>query len=171
MRLSTRSIWTEQSLQSLYVINLSKCIFWLCDTLISREKKNTSVFADIRCRFFCQIIMGSQLNSNAPVLIWNLWLLFIPKIPIHYGLFIYFVFSATKELHSPDGDSTTAPPSQSSEQSEVKNKVDFVLNPLQITSCSDVGSPPQTPSVKKIKKVCYFFLNGLNQNLHWKLGQ
>lgn len=59
----------------------------------------------------------------------------------------------TKELHSPDGDSTTAPPSQSSEQSEVKNKVDFVLNPLQITSCSDVGSPPQTPSVKKIKKV------------------
>ena len=74
----------------------------------------------------------------------------------HSSLFIYFLFSATKELHSPDGDSTTAPPSQSSEQSEVKNKVDFVLNPLQITSCSDVGSPPQTPSVKKIKKVCYF---------------
>ena len=65
-----------------------------------------------------------------------------------------FSFSASKELHSPDGDSTTAPPSQSSEQSEVKNKVEFVLNPLQISSCNDVGSPPQTPSVKKIKKVC-----------------
>ena len=65
-----------------------------------------------------------------------------------------FFLAATKELHSPDGDSTTAPPSQSSEQSEVKNKVDFIVNPLQISSCSEVGSPPQTPSVKKIKKVC-----------------
>ena len=64
-----------------------------------------------------------------------------------------FDFAATKELLSPDGDSTTAPPSQSSEQSEVKNKVEFQLNPLQISSCSDAGSPPQTPSVKKIKKV------------------
>ena len=82
----------------------------------------------------------------------------LPGIIFFFSLFIYFLFSATKELHSPDGDSTTAPPSQSSEQSEVKNKVDFVLNPLQITSCSDVGSPPQTPSVKKIKKVCYLFL-------------
>jgi T-lymphoma invasion and metastasis-inducing protein 1 len=57
-----------------------------------------------------------------------------------------------KELHSPDGDSTTAPPSQSSEQSEVKlnniNKVEFQLNPLQINNdCA------QDPDVKKIKKV------------------
>ena len=57
-----------------------------------------------------------------------------------------------KELHSPDGDSTTAPPSQSSEQSDVKNKVEFHLNPMQISS----DSPPQIPGVKKIKKVTYF---------------
>ena len=58
-------------------------------------------------------------------------------------------FSA-KELHSPDGDSTTAPPSQSSEQSaDVKNKVEFHINPLQMNS----ENMPQIPSVKKIKKV------------------
>lgn len=61
-----------------------------------------------------------------------------------------FAFAAVKELHSPDGDSTTAPPSQSSEQSEVKNKVEFHLNPLPINNDS---SPPQAPNVKKLKKV------------------
>ena len=70
------------------------------------------------------------------------------------------MFAATKELHSPDGDSTTAPPSQSSEQSEVKNKVEFHLNPLQI----NCDSPPQAPSVKKIKKVC------LKINHQWLLN-
>ena len=61
-----------------------------------------------------------------------------------------FNSSLAKELHSPDGDSTTAPPSQSSEQSEFKvnNKVEFQLNPLQIDNDS-----PQEPNVKKIKKV------------------
>ena len=66
--------------------------------------------------------------------------------------YIYFLNFSAKELHSPDGDSTTAPPSQSSEQSEVKlnniNKVEFQLNPLQINNdCA------QDPDVKKIKKV------------------
>ena len=67
---------------------------------------------------------------------------------------------AAKELHSPDGDSTTAPPSQSSEQSadQVKNKVEFHLNPLQLNSnenstAASAGLPIQIPSVKKIKKV------------------
>ena len=66
---------------------------------------------------------------------------------------------AAKELHSPDGDSTTAPPSQSSEQSadQVKNKVEFHLNPLQLNSNENStaasGLPIQIPSVKKIKKV------------------
>ena len=68
------------------------------------------------------------------------------------------IFSA-KELHSPDGDSTTAPPSQSSEQSEFKvnNKVEFQLNPLQINSDS-----PQEPNVKKIKKVLVLAVSSLN---------
>ena len=67
---------------------------------------------------------------------------------------ILFFTILAKELHSPDGDSTTAPPSQSSEQSEIKinsiNKVEFQLNPLQINS-----DCPQDPNVKKIKKVKY----------------
>jgi hypothetical protein len=61
-------------------------------------------------------------------------------------------------MHSPDGDSTTAPPSQSSEQSDVKNnKIEFHLNslPSLSSSCIVVNNDqgPQIPDVKKIKKV------------------
>ena len=35
-----------------------------------------------------------------------------------------WLFAIGKEIHSPDGDSTTAPPSQASEHSEAKAKID-----------------------------------------------
>ena len=66
----------------------------------------------------------------------------------------FFSLFPAKELHSPDGDSTTAPPSQSSEQSaDVKNKVEFHINPLQMNSEQNSLPTLQIPSVKKIKKV------------------